>query len=124
MESAASIAQDVATIVNESESGIFIVPKRETDTGKLRNKRREYQKQHIIKTMQKAYGLNDLRTLCLDFMMDYESIAGETRQDKIISFVEHFYKRNTLEVLTEFLEGDRENYNWRFDHKDGEAGNG
>lgn len=121
MESAASVAQDVAVIVNESDSGIFIVPKRDTDTGKLRSQRREYQKQHIIKTMQQAYGLDDLRALCLDFMMDYESISGETRRDKIISFVEHFYKRNTLEVLTEFLEGDRENYNWRFDGKDGKA---
>lgn len=124
MESAASIAQDVATIVNESESGIFIVPKRETDTGKLRDERRKHQAGHIIKTMQKAYDLNDLRALCLDFMMDYESIEGDTKREKIISFVEHFYKRNTLEVLTEFLEGDRENYNWRFDEKDEEAGNG
>lgn len=113
MESATSIAQDVTAIVNESDSGIFIIPKRDTDTGKLRDKQRQEQAAHLVRTMLKAYDLDDLRALCFDFGIDYDSIEGDTKKSKIISFILHFYKNNTLQIITDFLEGDRENYNWR-----------
>ena len=113
MEAATAIAHDVTAVVNESESGIFIIPKRETDTGKLRDRRRKEQAAHLVRTMQQAYDLDDLRALCLDFGIDYDSIEGDTKKSKIISFVLHFYKNNTLEIITDFLAADRPNYNWR-----------
>ena len=113
MEAATSIAQDVTAVVSESESGIFIIPKRETDTGKLRDRRRKEQAAHLVRQMQRAYDLDDLRALCFDFGIDYDSIEGDTKKSKIISFVLHFYKNNTLEIITDFLAADRPNYNWR-----------
>ena len=113
MEAATAIAHDVTAVVNESESGIFIIPKRETDTGKLRDRRRKEQAAHLVRQMQKAYDLDDLRALCFDFGIDYDSIEGDTKKNKIISFVLHFYKNNTLQIITDFLAADRPNYNWR-----------
>ena len=113
MEAATAIAHDVTAVVSESESGIFIIPRRETDTGKLREHRRKEQAAHLVKQMQKAYDLDDLRALCFDFGIDYDSIEGDTKKSKIISFVLHFYKNNTLEIITDFLAADRPNYNWR-----------
>ena len=112
MAAATSIAQDVTAVVNESESGIFIIPKRETDTGKLRDRRRKEQAAHLVRQMQRAYDLDDLRALCFDFGIDYDSIEGDTKKNKIISFVLHFYKNNTLQIITDFLAADRPNYKW------------
>lgn len=112
MAAATAIAQDVTAVVNESESGIFIIPKRETDTGKLRDRRRKEQAAHLVRQMQKAYDLDDLRALCFDFGIDYDSIEGDTKKNKIISFVLHFYKNNTLQIITDFLAADRPNYKW------------
>jgi len=113
LEAATAIAHDVTAVVNESESGIFIIPKRETDTGKLRDRRRKEQAAHLVRQMQKAYDLDDLRALCFDFGIDYDSIEGDTKKGKIISFVLHFYKNNTLQIITDFLAADRPNYKWR-----------
>lgn len=113
MEAATSIAQDVTAVVSESESGIFIIPKRETDTGKLRDRQRKEQAAHLVRQMQEAYDLDDLRALCFDFGIDYDSIEGDTKKNKIISFVLHFYKNNTLQIITDFLEADRPNHKWR-----------
>lgn len=112
MESATSIAKEVTGIVSESKSGIFIIP-RTTDTGKLRDEQRQKQAGHLVKTMLKAYDLEDLRALCFTFGIDYDSVEGDTKKSKIISFILHFYKNNTLQIITEFLEGDREKWNWR-----------
>ena len=112
MAAAASIAQDVTAVVNESESGIFIIPKRETDTGKLRDRQRKEQAAHLVRQMQEAYDSDDLRALCFDFGIDYDSIEGDTKKNKIISFVLHFYKNNTLQIITDFLAADRPNYKW------------
>ena len=112
MAAAASIAQDVTAVVNESESGIFIIPKRQTDTGKLRDRQRKEQAAHLVRQMQEAYDSDDLRALCFDFGIDYDSIEGDTKKNKIISFVLHFYKNNTLQIITDFLAADRPNYKW------------
>ena len=101
-------------IVSESKSGIFIIPKT-TDTGKLKDEQRQKQAGHLVKTMLKAYDLEDLRALCFDLGIDYESLEGDTKREKIISFILHFYKNNTLQIITEFLEGDREKWNWRIE---------
>ena len=112
MAAATSIAQDVTAVVNESESGIFIIPKRQTDTGKLRDRQRKEQAAHLVRQMQEAYDSDDLRALCFDFGIDYDSIEGDTKKNKIISFVLHFYKNNTLQIITDFLAADRPNYKW------------
>ena len=114
MESATSIAKEVTSIVSESKSGIFIIPKT-TDTGKLKDEQRQKQAGHLVKTMLLAYDLDDLRALCFTFGIDYDSIEGDTKKSKIISFILHFYKNNTLQIITEFLEGDREKWNWRIE---------
>ena len=112
MAAATAIAQDVTAVVNESESGIFIIPKRQTDTGKLRDRQRKEQAAHLVRQMQEAYDSDDLRAFCFDFGIDYDSIEGDTKKNKIISFVLHFYKNNTLQIITDFLAADRPNYKW------------
>lgn len=114
MESATSIAKEVTGIVSESKSGIFIIPKT-TDTGKLKDEQRQKQAGHLLATIDKAYNEDDLRELCMFWNLDYESISGANKRAKIVSLIGYFYRRNTMRVFVEFLEGDRPKWNWRFE---------
>lgn len=96
----------------EPHSDVFDVPTK-TETGELRDRRRKQAAVHIATTMESAYSLDDLRDLCFAFHIDYESIEGEGKREKIRAFVRHFHHRKTLRVLVEFLEGDRPNEVWR-----------
>ena len=102
----------VASVNVEPESDVFDVPTK-TETGQFREQRRKRAAVHIAQTMEQAYSLDDLRDLCFAFHIDYESIEGEGKREKIRAFVRHFYHRKTLRVLVEFLEGDRPNEVWR-----------
>lgn len=104
---------DRKNIVNvESGSDVFAVPAK-TDTGKLREQRRREAAIYIAKTMDKVYSNDELYKLCYDMGIDCESIPGDTKQLKIRALVGHFYRRRTLRVFVEFLEGDRPNEVWR-----------
>lgn len=96
----------------EMHSDVFDVPTR-TETGELREKRRKQAAVYVARTMEDAYNHDDLRQLCFVFHIDYESVPGETKREKIRSLVRHFYHRNTLKVLVEFLERDRQHWVWR-----------
>jgi hypothetical protein len=65
--------------------------------------------------MEHAYNLDELSGLCFAFQIDFESIPGETKQEKIRALVGHFYRRRPLQVFIEFLEGDRPNEVWRIE---------
>ena len=103
---------DTQTVNIEQNSDVFQVPQK-TETGELRERNRQRAAVYIAKTMEDAYSQADLRDLCFAFDIDYESVEGETKRDKIRAFVRHFYHRNTLRVLVEFLEGDRPERIWR-----------
>lgn len=90
-----------------------MVPKAETSTGKLWGQQRKEQAIHLFITLKKAYSENDFRELCFLFGIDYDSMSGETKPLKMQAFVNHYYTRNQLGVLTNFLEGDRPEWNWR-----------
>jgi hypothetical protein len=101
------------TIGTEDSGGVWIVPKPKTETGKLRDGRRKEQARHIFTTMKLAYSPEEFQELCFVFGIDYDSILGETMPLKIMAFVTHYYRRNQLDVLTNFLQGDRPEWKWR-----------
>jgi hypothetical protein len=103
---------DTSPVNVEHASDVFEVPNK-SETGELRERRRKRAAVHIANEMEDAYSQADLRDLCFAFDIDYESVEGETKRDKIRAFVRHFYHRNTLRVLVEFLEGDRPERIWR-----------
>lgn len=107
--------ETITAVVKESDSGVFVIPKRQTDTGKLRAENKHKQAAHTAVTMEQAYSEADLRTLSFDMGIDYESLPGEEKREKIRAIVGHFYRRNTLQIFIEFLEGDRPNWKWRVD---------
>jgi len=84
-----------------------------TDTGELRERQRRRAAVYIAKAMEIAYSMDELHKLCYDMGIDCESIEGDTKQSKIRALVSHFYRRRTLRVFVEFLEGDRPNEVWR-----------
>jgi hypothetical protein len=65
--------------------------------------------------MERAYSLDEFMTLCFAFGLDFELIRGETKREKIRTFVGHFYRRRTLQVLIGLLESEEErpNETWR-----------
>lgn len=60
-----------------------------------------------------AYSESEFNRLCWDMDIDYESIKGETKPEKMLEFVKDFYRHNRLEVLADFLAGDRPEHEWR-----------
>lgn len=114
----------MTAVVSESESGIFIIPRRETDTGRLREEQQKELARHVAATMKRAYNEDELAQFCFDIGIDYESLSGDTKQAKIRSLVLGFYRQKTLDGpngFASFLEGDRPKYVWRLT-PDGEQG--
>ena len=101
--------------MNESDSGVLIIPRRQTDTGKLRQEQRVQAAVFVAGVMEQAYNEDELRDLCFSTGVDYESVAGDAKQGKVRSIVSHFFRRNTLDVFIDFLEGDRPNWQWRME---------
>ena len=52
-------------MVEESGSDVYLIPKRQTDTGRLREAQRKRQAAHLLATMDQAYNEDELRELCL-----------------------------------------------------------
>lgn len=76
----------------------------------------------VADVMEQAYDESELRDLSFSMGIDYESIAGETRRNKVRSLVSHFFRRNTLDIFIDFLEGDRPNWRWRLEEKENPDG--
>lgn len=62
--------------------------------------------------MQRAYSDEELKDLCFEMGIDYESVDGLTKQGRIRALVGHFYRRDTLTDFIEFIAADRPNYKW------------
>ena len=67
--------------------------------------------------MSQAFNLDDLRTLCFDLGIEYEDLAGETKQAKIISLIEYTQRHNRLPHLLETLAKVRPATNWQMPTK-------
>lgn len=83
-----------------------------SDTGRLR----ERQKQLAARTarlMTEYFSESEIRSLCMDFQIDYESIDGDNKVDKIRALVLHFYRHNTLDVFIDFLGAQRPAVDWQ-----------
>lgn len=82
-----------------------------TDTGKLEREMQERAVQ-TVKLLAKTFSEDDLRELCMDFHLEFEDIAGDTRRTKIVYLVDYFVKRNTLDILVGWCAGQRPNEQW------------
>lgn len=91
----------------------MIIPRTKTDTGRLREERRVQEAVRVADVMEQAYDEEELRDLCFSMGIDYESVSGNTKQGKVRAIVSHFYRRDTLDIFVEFLEGDRPNRMWQ-----------
>lgn len=113
MEGALKVADEVTAVVSEADSGVLIIPRKKTDTGRLREERRVREAVFVANVMELAYDENELRDLCFEMGVDYESVSGTNKQGKVRSIVSHFFRRNTLDVFRDFLQGDRPNWSWQ-----------
>lgn len=107
--------EGITAVVEEAGSDVFVIPKRKTETGKLREEQRKREAGHLLQTMDQAYSDNELHDLCFAWGIDYESISGDNKRAKIRSIIGHFYRRNTMQIFIDFLEGDRPDWSWRPD---------
>jgi hypothetical protein len=98
-------------IGTDDDSGVWVVPK--TDTGKLRENKRKDRAKHIFSIMKMAYSESEFQELCFVFGIDYDTIQGDTKPLKMMAFVTHYYRRNQLDTLVNFLSGDRPEWNWQ-----------
>lgn len=48
----------------------------------------------------------------MDFYLSYEDIPGDTRRQKVMQLVHYFYRRHTLDILINWLSGQRPNVKW------------
>ncbi len=59
------------------------------------------------------FNLNELSTLCFDLDIDFEELAGETKQKKIQSLLTFIIRRGDEETLLTQLEQKRPGVPWR-----------
>jgi len=109
------VPEGLTAVIEEPGSDIFVIPKRQTDTGRLRQEQRKRQAGHLLATMDRAYNEDELRELCMSWDIDYESISGGNKRAKIMSVIGHFYRHNTIQIFVEFFEVDRPKRKWRPD---------
>lgn len=98
----ANKVQELIGVIQELESGKYVIPGRKGDTGQLQRERQQKARQ-TARLMQDTFNEAELRELCVDMGMDYEDVAGNTKTGKINDLVGAFYRHNTLDVLIDQL---------------------
>ncbi|KAA3664183.1 MAG: hypothetical protein DWQ04_07040 [Chloroflexi bacterium] len=102
---------DYAIRLEKVEQVIGWKPRRKTKTDRLRIDTKATA-ETIARRMDDYFNLKELRELCWNFDLEYDDIEGKTRAEKIRSFVMYFYRRNTLDVLIEWLISERPHVEW------------
>lgn len=57
----------------------------------------------------KHFELGDIRTMAFDLKFDYESLKGDTKDERIVSLIEYFDKRGHLSELIQYCQTERPN---------------
>lgn len=55
------------------------------------------------------FELKDIRTMAFDLKFDYESLKGDTKDEKIVSLIQSFYRRGQSNELIEYCQSERPN---------------
>lgn len=66
----------------------------------------------MIALIDQTFDGNELRDVCIDFNISYENLLGENKRGKVRALVGLFERRNTLDVLLDWVSGKRENVDW------------
>jgi hypothetical protein len=59
----------------------------------------------ILHLLTEKFSTAELKTLCYEFKVDYDDIAGETKKDKARELILHLKRRDRLNEFYEFLTG-------------------
>ncbi len=70
------------------------------------------QREELSKTMQASYSLAELNGLCFDLGINYENIAGETLENKVINLIQYCGRHGLLFVLIQNNQHKRSRSNW------------
>lgn len=62
--------------------------------------------------MEETFDMEELRGLCADFYIDFETLAGNQKTGKIRAIVKHFFRRKTLHLLAQELQEQRPLVQW------------
>lgn len=82
-----------------------------SDTGRLRHLDQD-KARRVAHLVDHHFNENELRTLCLDFHLEYENVEGETKAEKALELAMYFYRRKTLDVFVNWLAGQRPEVDW------------
>lgn len=66
----------------------------------------------IVRLILMTFNEAELGELCMDFDLSYEDIPGNSRRERVVQLVDYFYRRRTLDVLINWLSGQRPNVQW------------
>ena len=66
----------------------------------------------LHQSLEQHFNLAEIRMLCLKLNIDYESLAGEEKQSKILELLLFLARRNRLSQLIILLEKERPNVEW------------
>lgn len=66
----------------------------------------------LLNLIGNSFNLAEIRTLCLELMVDYEDILGDTKTDKVRELILYFYRFNRLPDLVQYCRKKRPNLMW------------
>ncbi len=59
------------------------------------------------------FGLEDIQTIAFDLKFEYDSLKGDTKDEKIVSLIQSFRRRGRLNELIQYCQGERPNVHFQ-----------
>jgi hypothetical protein len=70
------------------------------------------QRKQLRENLISFFSLDEIRTLCFDLKVDYDSLSGENKPDKVRELILHVERLNRLEELISLCKSERPLANW------------
>lgn len=64
-------------------------------------------RRHLRRALVECFDDSELRTLCFDLGVDYDSLPGDSKTDRARELVSYFWRRGHLVTLTQVIESLR-----------------
>ncbi len=74
--------------------------------------------QQLWRTLETRFNREELRSLCFDLNLDYDSLAGEGKRAKARELVDFFVRRDRLQELATQVQQRRPDIVWAVDHSE------
>jgi hypothetical protein len=69
----------------------------------------------LHKKISKAFDLEELKTLCMDLGVDFDSLGGQGKPEKVRELLLYLKRKNRLATLKDILPQKRPNHDWQED---------